>query len=169
MKTFLYLVFIICLNGTAGAQNFRYFVLDTVSPRIVYMKLKGHTMYSKPMDNVDWNWQKQLGLINQVENRAFREAFRNVDWKQIPALADVGVFFQFDKTFHIDYIHFAVPRRLFSDKDLLRLEKNFYQYTRLVKEIDLRPYLDVSDPEKFVNGISRFVLIRKTSDVWNEK
>lgn len=93
IKTIFIFFCLVCFNEAVNAQDFRYFVLDTVSPHMVYMKLKGRLRYSKPVDNVEWHWRNERDLIKSVEKQAFKEAFQDVDWKQPPALTEVGVFF----------------------------------------------------------------------------
>lgn len=169
MKIILSILFSMGIYFQARSQDFKYFIPDTISSRIIYLKLKEGIKFSKPVDNVAWYWRKEREMIKCVEDKAFKEAFRDVSWKQMPALTDVGVFFRFDKTSHVDYIHFIIPLGDFSRDDLLYLEKCFLQYVRLIKKVDLKPYLYSDNPEKFVNGISRFSLIRKTSPLWGEK
>lgn len=169
MRVVIFVLFFIGIHFLARSQNFHYFIPDTVSKHTVYLKLKGGVKFSRPLDNVTWYWRKEREMIECVENKAFQEAFQDVSWKQMSALTDVGVFFRFDKTYHVDYIHFIIPLGDFSRDDLLRLEKCFLQYTRLIKKVDLKSYLYIDNPEKFVNGISRISLVRKASLLWGEK
>ncbi len=88
----------------------------------------------------------------------------------MPGLLKIGVFFCFDKTYHlIIYVHFFIPKGSLSEEDLLRLEDNFLAYGRLLKEFDLSPYLYTENLENFDGGIGRFSLIWEKSSVWNEK
>lgn len=168
METIFFILFYFCFSVLVVAQNFRYFKPDTMSSSIVYLKLKGEENWSKPLD-VDWHWQKTRQLIEYVEEDVFKAAFEEIDWKEVSVLSRVGVFFRFNKSFHIDYLHFTIPSSSFSRKDLVRLEKNFLDYARLLKKVDLSPYLYTDDPAKFEYGIGRFLLIRENSSVWNEK
>lgn len=166
MKKVFFYLFCMCYSLSINAQDIRYFILDTVSKHTVYLKLKEGVKFSRPLDNVAWYWQKERGMIKCIEDKVFKEAFQDVSWKQMPALTDVGVFFRFDKTYHVDYIHFIIPLGDFSREDLLSLEKCFLHYARLIKKVDLKPYLYIDNPDKFVNGISRLSLIRKNSPLW---
>lgn len=168
MKIGIFVLFFLGIRFLAISQDFHYFKPDTMSLSIVYLKLKGEENWSKPLD-VDWHWQNTRQLIAYVEEDVFKTAFEEVDWKEVSALSRVGVFFRFNKSFHIDYLHFAIPSSFFSREDLVRLEKNFLEYGRLLKKVDLSPYLYTDNPAKFEYGIGRFVLIRKNSSVWNEK
>lgn len=168
MKSVFFILFYFCFGMLGTAQDFSYFKPDTMSPSIVYLKLKGEENWSKPL-NVDWHWQNTRQLIAYVEEDVFKVAFEEIDWKKVPVLSRVGVFFRFNKSFHIDYLHFTIPSSSFSQKDLVRLEKNFLEYIQLLKKVDLSPYLYTEDPSKFEYGIGRFVLIRENSSVWNSK
>lgn len=168
METIFFILFYFCFSVLGVAQNFRYFKPDTMSSSIVYLKLKGEENWSKPLD-VDWHWQKTRQLIEYVEEDVFKAAFEEIDWKEVSVLSRVGVFFRFNKSFHIDYLHFTIPSSSFSREDLVRLEFFFLDYARLLKKVDLSPYLYTDDPAKFEYGIGRFLLIRENSSVWNEK
>lgn len=52
----------------------------------------------------------------------------------MPGLTEIGVFFRFDKTFHIDYVHFVIGSRAPSRKELIHLGKNFLNYVCLTKK-----------------------------------
>lgn len=168
MKTILFFLFFICFNIFSEAQTFRYFIPDTISSRVVFLKVKGEEEWSKSF-GADWHWRKERQLIEYIENNVFKVAFDEIDWKQMPGLTEIGVFFRFDKTYHIDYVHFVIGSRAPSRNELIRWEKNFLEYVRLIKKVDLSPYLYTDDPAKFQYGIGRFWLIREKSSVWNEK
>lgn len=168
MKVTTFILFFISISIFATSQNFQYFITDTISPRIVYLKLKGVEDWSKPMLG-EWHWRNESEMIRNIEKDIFKAAFQGIDWKQIPALLKVGVFFRFDKTLHIDYVHFVIYTHSFPRKDLVPLEKNFLDYTRLLKKFDLSPYVYTDDPSKFEYGIGRIWLIHEKSPVWNEK
>lgn len=116
----------------------------------------------------DWDVRNVRQWRAYIEENVFKVAFQDADWKQIPKLAEVGVFFRFNKTFHIDYLHFVINSRGPSRADLVRLEKNLLEYARLIKEIDLSPYFYTVDPENFQYGITRITLIMKNSPLWAE-
>lgn len=78
----------------------------------------------------------------------------------------VGVFFRFDKTLHIDYVHFTIRIGSFSRDDLLRLETNFLEYARMIKKVDLGAYVYTEDPLNLKYGIGRICLIHEKSPVW---
>ncbi len=168
MKPIYLILFSLCFSVMAEAQNLQYFTTDTISPRIVYLKLKSEGDWSKPMLG-EWHWRNDSEMIKNMEKDIFKTAFHGIDWKQIPALLKVGVFFRFDKTLHIDYVHFVIYTHSFPREDLVPLEKNFLDYTRLLKKVDLSPYLYIDNPSKFECGIGRFGLIHEKSPVWNEK
>lgn len=167
MKTIFIFIFLICSNFIMIGQSLQCLKPDTVSSNIVYLKLKGEEDWTKPLD-VEWDWRNDPQFSKTMEG-IFKEAFQNVNWKQIPALLKVGVFFRFNKTFHIDYVHFVIYRNSFSKEDLVRLEKNFLEYMRIIKKVDLSPYVYTDNPEKFNYGIGRIWLIYEKSSVWNEK
>lgn len=100
-----------------------------------------------------------------MEKNIFKSAFQDVDRKQISASLKAGVFFRFDKTLHIDYLHFIIYIRIFHRDNLLRLEKNFLDYVDLLKKLDLRAYVYTDDLIKFELGIGRLWLIWENSDV----
>ncbi len=163
-----FFLFIFYVNIVSSVQCFRYFKPDTMLPNIVYFRLKGQEKDSKPI-LVDWHWQNERKMILYLEVHVFKAAFQDVDWKEVPALTKVGVFFRFDKTLHIDYVHFIIYVRVFHRDDLSRLEKNFLTYVHLLKKVDLGDYVYTDDPTKFEPGIGRLWLIRENSDVGNEK
>lgn len=167
MKKYFLFIFVLSASLLANAQDLRHFVLDTVSPTLI--KMTGKNEIPWPMQSGSWHWQKERELIKNVEEQVFKVAFQDVDWKQIPDLTRIGVFFCFDKTYHIIYVHFFIPKGALSSDDLVRLEDNFLAYGRLLKEFDLSPHLYTDDPAKFKRGIGRIWLIRKSSPVWNEK
>lgn len=166
-KCFLF-IFSLGFGFLAQGQEFRYLKSDTISPRLVYLKLKGEEKWSDTMLG-EWQWRNESQLTRYIEEHIFKEAFQNVDWKHIPDLQTIGVFFRFDKTFHMDYVHFIIRRNSFTHEDLLLLEKNLVEYVRLLKQVDLGAYVYTDDPAKFEHGIGRFWLIREKSSVWNEK
>lgn len=168
MKIALFVLFSFGIHFLTTSQDFKYFVTDTVYPQVVYLKMKGEEKWSVPL-TVGWHWQNDRQLMEYIEAHVFKPAFEGVEWKALPALTEVGVFFRFDKTFHIDYVHFVINSRGPSPKELLLLEKNLLEYIRLIKKVDLGEHLTTDDPEKFEYGISRGYLIRKNSPVWNEK
>lgn len=108
-------------------------------------------------------------MIECIEKEVFKEAFKEIDWKSMYGLTEIGVFFHFNKTFHIDYVHFVIGSRAPSRDKLIHLEKNFLEYVSLIKKFDLSPYLYTENFENFDGGIGRFWLIREKSSVWNEK
>lgn len=165
-KCFLF-IFSLGFGFLVQGQEFRYLKPDTMSSDIVYLKLKGEEKWTKPLD-VGWGWRNDPQFSETMEE-IFKVSFQDVNWKQIPALLKVGVFFRFNKTFHIDYVHFVIYRNSFSKEDLVRLEKNFLEYMRRIKEVDLSPYVSTDDPVKFTYGIGRIWLIYEKSSVWNEK
>lgn len=167
IKGVLVVAFLLGSSVVAKGQEFRYLKPDTVSDNIVYLKLKGEEEWSKA-SHANWYWRNDPQLSKTIEG-VFREAFQDVNWKQIPALLKVGMFFRFNKTFHIDYVHFVIYRRIFTKEDLLPLEKNFLEYMRIIKKVDLSPYVYTDNPEKFNYGIGRIWLIYEKSSVWNEK
>lgn len=167
VKGICVVAFLLCFSLWIKGQEFRYLKPDTISANIVYLKLKGEEKWSKP-SHANWYWRNDPQLSKTIEG-VFKEAFQDVDWKQIPALLRVGMFFRFDQTFHIDYVHFIIYRRSFPKEDLLSLEKNFLKYMRLIKKVDLSPYVYTDNPGKFDYGIGRFWLINEKSSVWNEK
>lgn len=168
MRALFICIFLLSFSFLAKSQNFRYLKPDTMPYDIICLKLEGEEGWSKPLD-VEWSWRNDSELIKYIEESVFKVAFHGVDWKQIPALLKIGVFFRFDKTYHIDYIHFAIHRKKFSREELIPLEKNFLDYIDKIKKIDLKSYLYIAEPEKFEYGIGRIWLITKNSSVWNEK
>lgn len=168
MKIAIFVLFFLGISGLATSQDFKYFATDTVYPHVVYLKIKGEEKWSVPL-TVGWHWQNERQLMEYIEESVFKRAFQKIEWKGRPALTEVGVFFRFDRTWHIDYVHFIINSRGPSRKELLLLEKNLLEYIRLIKKVDLGEYLTTDDPEKFEYGISRGYLIRKNSPVWNEK
>lgn len=167
-RMFLLLLFSFSFSFLASPQDFQYFIPDTMSADIVYFKLKGEKNWSTAMD-VEWHWRNDSQLIKYTQENIFKIAFQDVNWKQVPALLKVGVFFRFDKTLHIDYVHFTIRIGSFSRDDLLRLETNFLEYAHMIKKIDLSPYVYTEDPLKFKYVIGRIWLIHEKSPVWNEK
>lgn len=168
MRNYFLFIFFLSASLLTNAQDLRHFVLDTVSSRIIKMTGKNEIPWPLQSGSM-WHWKKERQLIENVEGLVFKVAFQDADWKQIPALTKIGVFFCFDKTYHIIYLHFFIVKGSLSQKDLLRLEDNFLAYARLLKEFDLSPHLYTDDPAKFKRGIGRIWLIRKSSPVWNEK
>lgn len=168
MKTFFISFVFLFFNCLLNAQDFKYFIADSVYPQVVYLKMKGEEKWSVPL-NIGWHWQNDRQLMEYIEDQVFQCAFQGVKWKAMPALTEVGVFFRFDKTLHIDYVHFIINSRGPSRKELVLLEKNLVEYIRLIKKVDLGEHLTTDDHEKFEYGISRGYLIRKNSPVWNEK
>lgn len=160
-KLYLFL-FLFSFIFLAGAQNFCYFIPDTVSPYVVFLKVKGEDQWGMTSTS-EWHWRKERQFIEDMEEQVFKIAFKEVNWNQISALTQVGVFVCFDKTLRIQYIHFSILKRTFSYEELLPLEKYFMAYARLIKNIDLGTYLYTDNPTKFENGIFRFNLLRKNT------
>lgn len=171
MKTFLIFLSVICLGQLANAQGFRYFITDTVTPRLVYLKMKGEEKLWPRKLCAQWYFTKDRQLTEYLEEKVFKVAFDDVNWKQMPGLADVGVFFCFNKSLQIDYVHFIInteSSRL-SHNELLDLEKNFVKYAHLMKKVNVADFGYAENSEQFCNGIGRVWLIWKKSSLWNEK
>lgn len=169
MRKYILFIFLLSFSLLAHAQKLKYFVLDTASSyNIIKMTAKNEIPWPMQSGSM-WHWKKERQLTENVEKHVFQVSFQGVDWKQIPALTKIGVFFCFDKAYRIIYLHFFIPKGLFSEEELVRLEGNFRTYARLFKEFDLSPHLYTDDPATFKRGIGRFSLIRKGSPLWNEE
>lgn len=168
MRKYFLFIFLLSISLLTNAQDLRHFVLDTVSSRIIKMTGKNENPWPLQSGSM-WHWKKERQLIENVEENVFKVAFQDADRKQMSGLTEIGVFFCFDKTYHIIYVHFFIPKGALSSDDLVRLEDHFLAYARLLKEFDLSPHLYTDDPAKFKRGMGRFVLIRESSPLWNEK
>lgn len=167
MKTLFLFLFSVCFIAGGNAQDFRYFDADTISPRLVYLKLKGQGKFLKS-EGAPWYFTKDRQLMEYLEEQVFKVAFHNVDWKQMPALTEVGVFFRFDNSLQIDYVHFVITPRSPSRRELISLEENLVEYIHLMKKVNVANYGYTDDPEKFCSFVTRGQLIRKKSSLWNE-
>lgn len=168
IRKIMFFSFYFCFTMLGLAQDFQYFIPDTVSHYVVFLKVKGEDQWEMP-STAEWHWRKERQFIEDMEEQVFKIAFKEVNWSHIPALTKVGVFVCFDKTYRIRYLHFSILQRTFSYEELLPLEKYFMAYVRLIKNIDLETYLYTDNPAEFDKGIFRFNLIRMNTRVEPEK
>lgn len=101
MRKYILFIFLLSFSLWAHAQKLTYFVLDTASSyNIIKMTAKNEIPW--PLQSGSWHWKKERQLTENVEKHVFQVAFQGVDWKQIPALTKIGVFFVLIK--HTDHI-----------------------------------------------------------------
>lgn len=78
MKSVFILLCFLCCNLRAGAQTFRYFIPDTISSRVVFLKVKDEEEWSKSSAGA-WHWQKERQLVEHIEENVFKVAFEGSD------------------------------------------------------------------------------------------
>lgn len=96
MKTLLIYIFSICFTFLVDAQDFRYFIPDTVSPYVFFLKVKGEDQWGNP-SSAKWHWRKERQFIEDMEEQVFKMAFKEVNSNQIPALTQVEYLFVLTK------------------------------------------------------------------------